>query len=160
NTPQGVAVDEKGCPRDSDGDGVTDDKDRCPNTPAGTEVDATGCPKPPPPPPPPPEPPAEVKRVFNGVLEGVNFTSGSNNLTADSKTILDNVAKTLQEWPDVKVEVQGHTDSQGKDDSNMKLSQSRAESVKSYLVSKGVDASRLTAQGYGETKPIADNATA
>ena len=154
NTPQGTPVDEKGCPRDSDGDGVTDDKDRCPNTPAGTEVDASGCPKPEPPPPPPP-PPA----VFNGVLEGVNFATGSARLTPDSQKILDGVAQTLQEWPDVKVEIQGHTDSQANDDFNMKLSQSRAESVKKYLVSKGVDASRLTAKGYGETRPIADNAT-
>ena len=159
-TPQETPVDEKGCPRDSDGDGVVDSQDRCPNTPKGTEVDATGCPKPEPPPPPPSLPPAEVARVFNGVLEGVNFATGSTNLTADSKTILDGVAKTLQEWPDVNVEIQGHTDSQASDDFNMKLSQARAESVKKYLVSKGVDASRLTTKGYGETKPIADNATA
>ncbi len=160
NTPQGMPVDEKGCPRDSDGDGVTDDKDRCPNTPAGTTVDSSGCPPPPPAPAPTPEPPPEVARVFNGVLEGVNFATGSAKLTPESRGILDRVAQTLQEWPDVKVEIAGHTDSQANDDFNMKLSQARAESVKKYLVSKGVDESRLTPKGYGETQPIDDNATA
>ena len=160
DTPQGTPVDARGCPKDSDGDGVTDDKDRCPNTPAGTEVDASGCPAAPPPPPPPPEPPEEVKRVFNGVLEGVNFATNKATLTSDSKQILDRVAQTLSEWPDVKVEVGGHTDSQGNDAYNQKLSQARAESVMNYLVSKGIDASRLTAVGYGEAQPLGDNNSA
>jgi OOP family OmpA-OmpF porin len=160
NTPQGTPVDEKGCPRDSDGDGVPDPQDRCPDTPAGTKVDASGCPPPEPAPAPPPELPAEVARVFNGILEGVNFASNSSKLTAASLEDLDEVAKTLQEWPDVKVEVGGHTDSQASDAFNMKLSQARAESVMKYLVSKGVDPSRLTAKGYGETRPLADNGTA
>jgi OOP family OmpA-OmpF porin len=156
-TPQGTPVDARGCPKDSDGDGVFDDQDKCPNNPAGTKVDASGCPLPPPP---PPEPPAEVKRVFNGVLEGVNFATNKADLTLNAKIILDGVAKTLSEWPDVKVEVGGYTDTQGNDAYNQKLSQARAESVMNYLISKGIDASRLTAVGYGEANPIADNNTA
>ena len=155
DTPQGTPVDDRGCPRDSDGDGVFDHLDRCPDTPPGTKVDASGCPIPEPPPA-PPEPP----KVFNAVLEGVNFATNSSRLTAASMQVLDKVAGTLNEWPDVKVEIGGHTDSQGNDASNLKLSQARAESVRKYLVSKGVDASRLTAKGYGETVPMADNNTA
>jgi OOP family OmpA-OmpF porin len=101
-----------------------------------------------------------VKRVFNGVLEGVNFATNKSDLTLNAKTILDGVAKTLTEWPDVKVEVGGYTDTQGNDAYNQKLSQARADSVMNYLISKGVDASRLTAVGYGEANPIADNNTA
>ena len=160
DTPQGAAVDARGCPKDSDGDGVFDYQDKCPNTPEGTKVDASGCPLPPPPPPPAPEPPAEVKRVFNGVLEGVNFATNKADLTLNAKTILDGVAKTLGEWPDVKVEVGGYTDTEGNDAYNQKLSQARAESVMKYLISKGIDPSRLSAVGYGEANPIADNKTA
>jgi outer membrane protein OmpA-like peptidoglycan-associated protein len=154
-TPQGAPVDDKGCPRDSDGDGVFDHLDRCPDTPPDAKVDSSGCPIPEAPPA-PPEPP----KMFNAVLEGVNFATNSSRLTADSMQILDKVADTLKEWPDVKVEIGGHTDSQGNDASNLKLSEARAESVRKYLVSKGVDGSRLTAKGYGETVPIADNGTA
>ena len=152
-TPQGAPVDDRGCPKDSDGDGVFDNQDRCPNTALGTKVDAVGCP--PPPPPPPPEPP----KVFNAVLEGVNFATNSSQLTLNSKTILDGVANALSEWPDVKVEVGGHTDSRGNDTANVKLSQARAETVMKYLGSKGIDLSRLSARGSGETMPIADNET-
>ncbi|HEV8377086.1 MAG TPA: OmpA family protein [Candidatus Polarisedimenticolia bacterium] len=154
-TPRGAPVDDKGCPRDSDGDGVFDHLDRCPDTPPDAKVDSSGCPIPEAPPA-PPEPP----KMFNAVLEGVNFATNSSRLTADSMQILDKVADTLKEWPDVKVEIGGHTDSQGNDASNLKLSGARAESVRKYLVSKGVDGSRLTAKGYGETVPIADNGTA
>ena len=87
------------------------------------------------------------------------MSTNSSRLTADSMQVLDKVADTLKEWPDVKVEIGGHTDSQGNDAANLKLSQARAESVRKYLASKGVDASRLTAKGYGETVPLADNNT-
>ena len=161
DTPQGAPVDARGCPMDSDGDGVFDYQDRCPNTPPGTKVDAAGCPIPEPapePPPPPPTPPmfAEQKSI---VLEGVNFATNSSQLTPASRGILDKTAESLKEFPNVNVEVGGHTDSQGNETLNRKLSQARAESVMKYLISKGVDASRLTAKGYGASQPIADNST-
>jgi OOP family OmpA-OmpF porin len=94
------------------------------------------------------------------VLEGVNFVTNSAELTPESKAILDNVAESLKDWPEVKVEVEGHTDSVADPAYNMDLSQRRAESVLDYLVSRGVATSRLSAKGYGETRPVASNDTA
>jgi outer membrane protein OmpA-like peptidoglycan-associated protein len=93
------------------------------------------------------------------ILEGVNFITDSADLTPESKTILDKVAESLQEWREVDVEVGGHTDSEAGASYNEELSQRRAESVRDYLVSKGVASSRLSAKGYGETRPIASNKT-
>jgi OOP family OmpA-OmpF porin len=175
-TPAGVKVDSKGCPLDSDGDGVTDDKDKCPNTPRGEKVNDEGCPldtdgdglvdsvdKCPtvyaktadgcPLPPPPPEP----KKL---ILEGVNFDNDKSTLRPDAIGILDKAAIALKEWGDVKVEIAGYTDSVASDEYNQALSERRANAVRDYLVSKGIAADRLTAKGYGETNPIADNSTA
>jgi outer membrane protein OmpA-like peptidoglycan-associated protein len=137
-------------PRDSDGDGVYDDLDRCPDTPRGTVVDAYGCP--------------ERKTMFEPgkktlVLEGVNFALDSAELTPESYQTLDRVVGELTEWPEVRVEIGGHTDWTGEDAYNMDLSQRRTESVKAYLASKGIAESRLEAKGYGESQPIADNGT-
>lgn len=152
NTPAGVKVDAQGCPMDSDGDGVPDYLDKCPTAPAAT---ADGCP--PPAPVAAPEPPPPPKKL---VLEGVNFDNNSAKLRSDADDILDKAAATLKEWGDVKVEVAGYTDSNNTDAYNLELSDRRANSVRDYLISKGIDASRLTAKGYGETNPIADNETA
>lgn len=143
-TPEGVAVDEKGCPKDLDNDGVLDTADQCPNTAAGTKVDEKGC-------------PLVVKS--KGVLKGVNFLSGKAVLTADSSKVLDDVATELLSFPAVKVEVQGHTDNIGADKINQNISQARAQAVVDYLVSKGVESSRLIAKGYGKTQPIDTNKT-
>lgn len=94
------------------------------------------------------------------VLEGVNFITDSSELTAGSKRILDKVAESLQDRPEVEVEIEGHTDSVADAAYNRDLSQRRAESVREYLVSKGVAGRRLTAKGYGETHPVASNDTA
>jgi OOP family OmpA-OmpF porin len=95
------------------------------------------------------------------VLEGVNF--GTNHhavLQPDSFAKLDQAAATLKnKWGVTKVEVAGHTDSRGMDGFNLKLSQSRAEAVRNYLIAKGISAERLTARGYGEARPVADNNT-
>ncbi len=142
--------DADGCPDpDNDGDGVLDAADKCPNTPKGVKVDATGCPV------------AEMKTEVGGVLilEGVNFATGSAELTPTSSVTLDKVAESLNAWPDVTIEVGGHTDSSGNDAANKKLSQDRADAVRQYLIGKGVAGTRITAVGYGEEKPIADNAT-
>jgi OOP family OmpA-OmpF porin len=176
NTPQGAIVDAQGCPLDGDGDGVPDgidleaatmagvfvdaygrsldaDKDGvfdgldlCPETPIGVPVDAKGCPA--------------LFEKGELVLEGVSFKSGSDQLTDESRVVLDEVAESLKAWPDVKVEIGGYTDSQGAAAGNLALSQKRAESVRRYLVAAGVSAFQLEAKGYGEANPIADNGTA
>lgn len=142
-TPAGTAVDARGCPLDSDGDGVLDGSDACPNTPAGTRVDIRGC---------------EIKQ--DARLEGVQFRHDSAELTPGSETVLDDVAASLSNYPDLRVELAGYTDSSGADDYNFNLSQRRADSVRAYLISKGVDAANLVARGYGEADPVANNGTA
>jgi len=94
------------------------------------------------------------------VLEGVNFITDSADLTPESKDILDKVAESLKDWPEVDVEVSGYTDSVAGPEYNEGLSQHRAETVRDYLVNKGVASSRLSAKGYGERHPIATNKTA
>ena len=101
----------------------------------------------------PPAPPPPV------VLKGVNFANNSAQLTPASTVILDEVAASLGKRTDVRAEIGGHTDDRGAAGYNRSLSQRRAESVRSYLVSRGVDAGRLSARGYGEDSPIADNRT-
>ncbi len=140
NTPEGDEVDAQGCSLDSDGDGVANRDDACPDTPRGEEVMSNGCGK-----------------EQSVVLRGVNFELNSAQLTVNAETILDGVAATLSSSPGFNVELQGHTDSTGSDSYNMNLSQKRAKSVKSYLVDRGVDGSRLTARGYGEEQPMASN---
>jgi OOP family OmpA-OmpF porin len=176
NTPKGCTVDAYGCESDEDGDGVCDGLDRCPGTPAQTRVDASGCPgltsrpaetrapvTPPPPPPPPPAPPEERKRpaveeqlLETGRirLENVYFETGSARLLPESEAALREVGETLERYPQLEIEVQGHTDTRGRPGFNLRLSQSRAESVREFLL-KGfkLDARRLMARGYGETQP-------
>lgn len=134
-----------GCPiPDRDNDGVNDDDDRCPDV-AGP-ADNGGCPK------------LETAK-FNA--NAVQFVTGSATLTAAAKKELDKGAKILNEtYPQLKVEIAGHTDNTGKPASNQTLSEKRAAAVKAYLVKKGVAADRLTTVGYGQDQPIADNATA
>ena len=93
------------------------------------------------------------------VLGGVNFDFDKATLRQDDMGNLDNDVATLKSWGDVDIEVAGHTDSMGSDAYNMKLSQQRAEAVRNFLISRGVAENRLTAKGYGESQPVADNAT-
>jgi outer membrane protein OmpA-like peptidoglycan-associated protein len=125
----------------------------------------------PPPPPPPPQPacrsPAPGEQVnLQGcrtgdviILKGVNFEFNSANLTVNAKAILDQVAGELASHPDIKVELAGHTDGKGGALYNQKLSEKRAESVRSYFIAYGVNGERLTAVGFGKTRPIASNDT-
>jgi outer membrane protein OmpA-like peptidoglycan-associated protein len=92
-------------------------------------------------------------------LPGVNFENNSAKLRPESASVLDGAVATLKANPSLEVEVEGHTDNKASDQYNLGLSQRRAESVRSYLVKGGIAASRLTAKGYGKTKPVADNAT-
>jgi len=93
------------------------------------------------------------------VLEGVNFDFDKATLRQEDIAIIDRDITSLDEWGNVNIEVAGHTDSRGSDAYNMNLSQQRAEAVRNYLVSKGIAADRLSARGYGESQPVADNAT-
>ena len=138
-TPPGVAVDNSGCPFDSDGDGVADHMDQCPNTPTGATVNEVGC----------------------WSLEATTlYDSNSSYMKAEAYPLLDGVASILMKNPEMEVEVQGHTDNKGTAEYNQWLSEKRAQKVKDYLVSKGVDPSRLEAKGYGFTQPVASNDTA
>ena len=129
-------------PADSDVDGVYDSGDSCPNTQPGVAVDAVGC------------------DLFTGVIEGVNFNSGSADLTQDAQGILSGVVTTLGQFPSVRLTIMAHTDSQGDDSSNKLLSKQRARSVAVYLVQNGISATRLKAYGFGEDRPMDTNETA
>ena len=125
-------------------------------------------PAPPPPPPPPCEAPAAGEPINLAgcktgdtiVLHGVNFNFNKSTLTVNAKALLDQVADALKARSDIKVEIDGHTDSIGAASYNQKLSERRAASVKLYLVDHGIDAGRMTTKGFGESKPIASNKTA
>jgi len=125
-------------PMDSDGDGVTDDKDQCPNTPIGATVDARGC------------------WTFEAV---VLFDFDSTEIKSEAHPMLNEASDILKKNPEINVEVDGHTDNIGPAEYNMKLSERRANAVMEYFVSKGVDTKRLTIKGFGLTKPAASNDT-
>ena len=142
-TPPGRKVNAEGCEPDSDRDGIIDTADQCPNTPAGDRVDSKGC---------------SLPKVFN--LIGVNFDTAKDSLRPEATDILDDAVAILKRYPGLKVEIAGHTDSAGSDSANLELSQQRADAVMNYFIDKGVEANRMSAKGYGEALPIADNATA
>lgn len=140
-------VEGQGCP-DSDGDSVYDHLDVCPATPG--IVENKGC----------PEIKEEVKEKIRLAAKGIFFESGKDIIKSESFENLDVLAEIMKEYKEAKVIIEGHTDNQGEDADNLVLSQKRTESVKSYLVSQGIEESRMSAIGYGESKPVADNATA
>ena len=141
NTPAGAKVDERGCELDGDGDGIVDSVDKCPDTPKGERVDNTGCP---------------FKKEL--LLQGVKFETNSAALLPESLPVLNNAIATLKRYPEVNVEVAGHTDSRGSDAFNLELSARRAESVLKYLQEGGVS-NAMTSRGYGERQPLASNNT-
>ena len=178
NTPKGCIVDVYGCETDADHDGVCDGIDKCPDTPAGLKVDAFGCadiqktamptkepeaPKvvspPPPAPAPPPSPPVsemERKLVETGTirLENVYFETNSAKLLPESETTLNEAGAILEKFADLRIEVQGHTDTRGSGPYDMKLSQARAEAVRQYLLDHfHLDPDHYVARGYGKTQP-------
>jgi outer membrane protein OmpA-like peptidoglycan-associated protein len=106
-------------------------------------------------------PGAKVERVGEGIVvdfsEKILFAYDKSDLTSAAEANLDKLVSILKEYPDTNIEVQGHTDSNGSDDYNMKLSERRASEVSAYLRGRGVAGSRLTTKGYGETAPVADN---
>ncbi|MEO7733629.1 MAG: OmpA family protein [Kofleriaceae bacterium] len=144
--------DDDGCPDpDNDGDGIPDAADKCPNEPETKNgfQDDDGCPD---------EIPARLKQ-FTGVIQGINFKVNDAALQSNSSITLDKAVAVLKEFADLKMEIQGHTDDQPlrngrKYADNQALSQARAESVRAYMVAKGIDAARLTAKGYGDSVPV------
>lgn len=173
-------VDVNGCPKDSDGDGVTDLFDKCPDTPAAAHgmVDEHGCPRdtdgdgipdyldycpkiagvksnhgc--------PELKKEIRTLFQKAMLGIQFETGKDVIKKESNVILNQIARVLMENPTYTIEVQGHTDNVGSVELNNELSDKRAHAVRIYLIEKGIGADRITAKGYGDSRPVASNSTA
>lgn len=173
NTPAGQVVDQRGCSLDSDGDGVVTGRDRCPASRPGAQVDSFGC---------------ERDNDQDGVVDhldeclntrpgvrvdvkgceitdiielpGVNFQTGSDRVVDGVEGILREVADTLNKYPELEIEVAGHTDSVGLGEANYGLSERRAVTVRDILIRFGVEEFRIRATGYGESQPIDDNNTA
>ncbi len=145
--------DADGCPDpDNDKDGIPDLKDKCPGAPEtmnGFE-DEDGCPD-----------KFEIKEIVKTmVLKGVNFKTASAELTPESFRVLDDIVPQLQSSKEIQFEIAGHTDNRGNANKNQMLSQSRAQSVANYFISKGVDSKRLKVIGYGSSRPIGPNTSA
>ena len=137
DTPHGVAVDSTGCPLDSDRDGVYDYKDKCPGTPVGVKVDSKGC----------------------WVIKGVHFDTAKWDIKPEFYPILDEVVTVLANKPDLKLEIEGHTDNRGTLTFNQKLSENRAKAIMEYFIKEGINPKRLSAKGFGPSQPIDANDT-
>ncbi|MBO6830623.1 DUF5723 family protein [Allomuricauda sp.] len=162
-----------GCP-DTDRDGIKDAEDRCPNTPGNPEykgcpdtdgdtlvdiddecpqvagpVHNNGC----------PEVTQEVQKQLNDYARTILFDTGKATIKPESVSVMVDIIQILNEYPNAKFTVEGHTDSVGSSESNQRLSEARANSVLRFLINEGISSSRLTAIGFGEEKPIASNAT-
>lgn len=136
----------QGCP-DTDGDGLDDGRDRCPNT-AGP-VSNDGC----------PEIQKEDKQTLNVAMRSVQFETGKSTLKVESYKILSQIVTIMNKYPDYSLAISGHTDNTGTAPRNQVLSENRAKSCYEYLVGSGVDPSRLSYTGYGESRPVASNDT-
>lgn len=169
-TPRGTRVNASGCALDSDRDGVADNNDRCPGTPRGAAVNSAGC-----------ELDSDNDGVVNRIdqclstpagqavnevgchiiftLEGVNFEHDSARLTNAAQTKLNAAITILNDNRNINVNIEGHTDSSGADAYNMQLSERRAQSVVNYLAENGINRSRMTAVGKGESSPLTTNDT-
>jgi OOP family OmpA-OmpF porin len=148
----------QGCPiKDTDGDGLPDPgqgvspEDQCPNEPETDNdyQDEDGCPD---------EVPKEVKK-FTGAIRGINFDVDKDTIKKNSTKTLNAAVKVLKDFPDVRIEISGHTDSDGSRDHNLDLSRRRAEAVKKWMVDNGVAADRIETRGAGPDEPVADNKT-
>jgi OOP family OmpA-OmpF porin len=151
--PEQPGVEPSGCPlRDRDADGWLDPDDRCPDQAENRNgfEDDDGCPD---------ELPPEVQE-FEGVIEGIHFDTGRDTIRRGSRPVLDRAVEVLVRYPDLHLEISGHTDSTGRYHRNLELSRLRARAVKGYLVTHGVDSDRLATRGAGPDEPLADNATA
>ena len=121
--------------------------DKCPTVPGTIEND--GC----------PEIKKEVRSLFTKAMQGIQFETGKAVIKKSSYAILKQIAKVFIDNPTYQVEIQGHTDNVGNKDMNLQLSEKRANAVRDFLIKEGVDANRMTAVGYGDTRPVASNKT-
>lgn len=129
--------------KDTDGDGVNDLDDKCPNTPANVVVNSIGC--------------AETEKA--SVKLNVEFATGKSDVDPKFENELNNLVNFMKKFPETKVTIEGHSDNTGSEKINTTLSQKRADSVSNYLIQHGIEKSRLTAKGFGPSRPIADNKT-
>lgn len=137
---------------DTDGDGVVDSKDRCPGTPPRVSVDKSGCPV------------TEATAIFldtgSITVNDITFDTKKATIKSGSHETLNEIGRTIEAWPKLRVEIAGHTDSRGSTESNQDLSERRAGSVKEYLARNfKIDSKQLVTVGYGESQPIASNDT-
>ncbi|MEO8515895.1 MAG: OmpA family protein, partial [Flavobacterium sp.] len=132
---------------DTDGDSVLDKDDKCPDV-KGT-VANNGC----------PEVSEDVIKRLNDYAKTILFNSAKATFQQQTYPVLQSIVAILKEYPSSNFSIEGHTDSDGKDAANQKLSEDRAAAVKNYLIENGVEASRLSSAGFGESKPIATNKT-
>jgi OOP family OmpA-OmpF porin len=143
NTPKGAAVDAEGCPLDTDGDGVPDYKDKCPGTPAGAKVDGNGC---------------EIAANVTITTTADHFAFDSAELKPAMTAVLDEIANKVKASPGFEtVDVVGHTDSTGPEAYNQALSERRAQAAADYLSGMGIEIGNIS--GMGESSPAADNGT-
>jgi type IX secretion system PorP/SprF family membrane protein len=141
-------IENNGCPeKDTDGDGLKDKSDACPMTPG--PIENNGCPK----------IEKDIEDVLNSAFNNLEFESGKDKIKTSSIPALDKLAAVLTKNSNFNLDISGHTDNVGDDNGNMLLSKKRSEAVKAYLISKGIEASRLNVFYFGETKPISDNTT-
>lgn len=143
-TAPGVAVDAQGCPLDSDGDGVADSSDNCSGTPIGSRVDSGGC-------------PLVGERI--AIVTNINFDFDRDNVRGNVRKRLSRVIELLKERPEIDVQIVGYTDNTGSVQYNLGLSLRRAESVRDYMVSRGIPSARLSVAGRGMTDPLVSNST-
>ncbi|MDP2306900.1 MAG: OmpA family protein [Pseudomonadota bacterium] len=140
--------------RDRDADGVGDSTDACPELAETVNDynDADGCPD---------TKPQRVEVTSDQIVikQRINFTTGKSSILPDSFAVLDDVAVAMKDYPNIKVEIGGHTDNVGDDTLNQRLSKGRADAVFEYLLAKGVAAQRMITVGYGETRPVDTNMT-
>ncbi len=138
----------KGCPvPDADKDGIPDEEDKCPAL-AGTK-ESNGC----------PEVKAEVKQQVDMAARQVFFAFASDKIESKSLNALDAVIMILKENPSVKLKIEAHSDNKGSFERNIYWSQQRAKAVADYFIMKGITSDRISYKGYGDTQPVADNAT-
>lgn len=154
-TAKGCVVNTNGCPTDTDQDGVCDGLDQCSDTPGGAKVDMHGCPivvseK-------------ETQLLETGMIriQNINFETGKSMIRSDSERVLREIGNILARWPELRIEIGGHTDSHGSAARNLELSSARAQAVLDYLLAKfpELEPKQFTAVGYGFSRPIADNTT-
>lgn len=138
--PAPVVVETRKVSVDDDGDGVINDRDRCPNTLKGARVDGNGC---------------VVEQTLT--IRDITFEYNSARLTVNAQRLMENVVAFLRSDASIRISISGHTDNRGSDSYNLKLSRDRANEVRDYLIGYGIDASRLEAAGYGESRPVASN---